>query len=91
MAVDEAAAKTAAGEAAMKIADQGAAGVKATVESVGSGSGSSPTPAVGTKRAVASGGSTPPSKWFCCAWKPRYAEQLLSLFFLFIYTRLHCI
>jgi hypothetical protein len=75
-----AAAKTVADEAATKTADQGAAW-----ESIGHGSGSSPTMTVGTKRAAAPCGSTPPSKWLCCTWKPQYGEQLLSRFFLFIY------
>jgi hypothetical protein len=53
--------------------------------SVVSGSGSSPALVMGSKRAAMSGGSTPPSKWFCCAWKPRYAEQLCSHPLLFFY------
>jgi hypothetical protein len=81
--VEEAVVKMVTDEATTKIADHGAAWVKATMKSVGSDS--SPAPAVGTKRAAAPGGSTPPSKQFHCTWKPRYAEQLLSRFFLFIY------
>jgi hypothetical protein len=44
---------------------------------------SSPAPAAGSKRVVALGGSTPPSKRFRCAWKPLYAKQLCSHLFLF--------
>jgi hypothetical protein len=55
------------------------------VGSVVSGSGSSPAPVTGSKRAATSGGSTPPSKRFCCAWKPQYAEQLCSHPLLFFY------
>jgi Tfp pilus assembly protein PilX len=60
--VDEATVKTAMDGATSKTVDQGATEAKATIELVGSGSGSSPAPAVGTKRAAAPGGSTPPSK-----------------------------
>jgi hypothetical protein len=73
----------AAEEAVMKTTDQGAVGAKATVESAGSGSNHAP--AVGTKRAAASGGSTPPSMRFRCTWKPWYAGQLCSHLFLFFY------
>jgi hypothetical protein len=62
---------------------------KTTMGSVVSGSGSSPASSVGSKRAAALGGSTPPSKRFHAAWKPRYAEQLCSRLILFIY--LYCI
>jgi hypothetical protein len=62
---------------------------KTIVESVGSGSSSSPAPTAGSKRAAALGSSTPPSKQFRYAWKPRYAEQLCSRPILFIY--LYCI
>jgi hypothetical protein len=75
--------KTMADEATGKTADQGAAGAKATMESVGSGS--SPTPMEGTKRVTTLGGSTFPSKRFCCAWKLWYAEHLYSCIPLFIY------
>jgi hypothetical protein len=66
-AIDEAVVKVAADAAAMKAADQGAAAAKTTVGSVGYGSGSYPAPVVGSKRADALGGSTPPSKQFRCA------------------------
>jgi hypothetical protein len=56
---DEATMKTVVNEAAVEMADQGATGVRATAESAGSGS--SPAPVAGTKRAGVSGGSTPPS------------------------------
>jgi hypothetical protein len=72
--------------AVMMTADKGAAAGKTTMESVGSGS--SPASTAGSKRAVAPGGSTPPSKWFRCAWKPRYAEELCSRPLVFIY--LYC-
>jgi hypothetical protein len=77
--------KMTADEAAGKTADQGAAGVKATMESAGFGSSSSPTPTEGTKRVTTLGGSTPPSKRFYCAWKLWYAEHLCSRIPLFIY------
>jgi hypothetical protein len=58
--VDEAATKMTADKAVAVTTDQGVAWTKVMARSVCSGS--SPTPAVGTKRAAASGGSTPPSK-----------------------------
>jgi hypothetical protein len=91
MVADEAAVKSTAHEAMVKVVDQGAAGAQATAKSAGSGSSSSPAPVVGTNRATAVGGSTPSSKQFRYAWKPRYAEQLLSCFFLFISLHLHYI
>jgi membrane protein involved in colicin uptake len=67
VAADKAAvAKATADAAAVKTADQGATTAKTTVGSVGSNSVSSPTPAVGSKRDAASGGSTP-SMRFCGA------------------------
>jgi hypothetical protein len=36
---------------------------------------------VGSKRAAMSGGSTPPSKWFCYAWVPWYVEWFSHFFF----------
>jgi hypothetical protein len=95
MVADEATVKTMADEATtksiVKTADLGAVGMKATMKSAGSGSGPSPALAVGTMRAAASSGSTPPSKRFLCAWKPWYAEQLLSHFVLFVSIHLQCI
>jgi hypothetical protein len=81
----EAVVKASVDVAAMKTADQGATAMKTIVGSVGSGSGSSPAPAVGSKRATALIISTPPSKRFCHAWKPQYAEQLCSHLLLFFY------
>jgi hypothetical protein len=86
MVAEEATVKTVMDEAAVKTTDQGAAGAKAAVESVGFGS--SPSPMTGTKRAAAPGSSTPPSIQLRCAWKPQYVEQHLSRFFLFISIRL---
>jgi membrane protein involved in colicin uptake len=57
-------AKAAIDVAMTNTASQGAAAVRSTVRSMGSGSGSSPVPVVGFKRAAAPGGSTPPSKRF---------------------------
>jgi hypothetical protein len=82
-------AKAVVDKAAMKTVDQGAVAAKTIMGSVGFGSGSSPALAMGSKRAAAPGGSTPPSMRFRCAWKPRYAKQLCSHLLLFIY--LQCI
>jgi hypothetical protein len=93
MVADEATVKTVADEATtkstVKTTDLRVVGMKATMKSAGSGP--SPAPAVGTMRAVTSSGSTPPSKRFLCAWKPWYAEQLLSHFVLFVSIHLQCI
>jgi hypothetical protein len=59
-------------EAVVEMADQGAAGANAIAGSAGFGS--SPAPTAGAKRAAASGGSTPPSKWFHGSWRPQYVE-----------------
>jgi hypothetical protein len=45
---------------------------KVAEESVGYDS--SPVPRAGSKRAATLGGSTPPSKQFRYAWRPRYVE-----------------
>jgi membrane protein involved in colicin uptake len=66
-AAEEAVAKVTMDAAAMKTADQGATATRTTVGSVGFNSSSSPTPAAGSKRVAALGGSTPPSKRFCYA------------------------
>jgi hypothetical protein len=80
-AAEEAIPKVAADAAAMKTTGRGGAvAVRTSVGSVGFRSGSSPSPATGTKRAAAPGGSTPPSKWLRSAWKPRYVEQCNTLF-----------
>jgi membrane protein involved in colicin uptake len=88
-AIEGAMAKAAVDAAAMKTVDQGAVVAKTSMELVGSGSGSSRAPVVGSKRVAALGGSTPPSKWFYYTWKPQYAEQLCSCLLLVIY--LYCI
>jgi hypothetical protein len=70
--------KAAVDAAVMKTIDQGATTAWTTMGSVGSDSGSSPSPAAGSKRAAAPGGSTTPSEQFRCAWKPRCAEQVCN-------------
>jgi hypothetical protein len=82
---EEATTAKATDEAMMKTRDQGAARVKATMELPGSGIGSSPAPALGTKRVATPSSSTPPSKQFCYAWKPPYVGQLYSHLLLFFY------
>jgi hypothetical protein len=70
MAANEAVGKTTTDKVVVKTADHGAAGAKAAMDSAGSGSGSSPTSATGTKRVGSESSSTPPSKRFRCTWKP---------------------
>jgi hypothetical protein len=67
-------------KAAKESATREAANMEATKKAAeeSSGSGSSPAPGVGSKRAATSGCSTPPSKQFRSAWKPRYAEHLCN-------------
>jgi hypothetical protein len=85
VAADKATVKKEAEEAMLKVAVDaavmktvgrgGAVAVRTSVGSVGFRSGSSPSPVMGTKRAAAPGGSTPPSKRLRSAWKLWYVEQ----------------
>jgi hypothetical protein len=50
------------------------------------GSGPSPAQGVGSNRDATSGGSTPLSKRFHCAWVPRYVEWFCCFFFLPVFT-----
>jgi hypothetical protein len=61
-----------------KATSHGAAAVRTTTGLVGFGSGSSPGPTVGSKRAVVPGGFTPLSMWFYDALEPKNIEQLCS-------------
>jgi membrane protein involved in colicin uptake len=90
-ATEEAMAKAAVDVDVMKTAGQGGAATQTTAGSVGSGSGSSPGPAVGSKRVAAVGGTTPPFKRFRGAWKSRYVEQLCSRHLPFILFVLYLI
>jgi hypothetical protein len=65
--------------------------VKAAEEAVASKVAEEAAVKATTESASSRSGSSPPSKWFRYAWKPWYAEQLLSRFFLFISIHLHCI